>query len=76
VTARSFLGIGLGLALVGLAAPAARADDVVPLVSGGPIANRLNVAILGDGYTSSAADQAKLDSNARAVLTEIGRAHV
>lgn len=59
----------LCLALIGLAAPAARADVVVPLVAGGPIANRLNVAILGDGYTGSAADQAKLESDARNVLT-------
>jgi IgA peptidase M64 len=67
VTARALLGL-LGFGLVGLAAPAAHADEVVPLVSGGPIANRLNVAILGDGYTSSVADQAKLDSDARGVL--------
>lgn len=69
MTVRRAVSCGLGVGvLCALAAPPARADAVDSLVASGPVTNRLNVAVLGDGYTSSASDQAKLAADARTVI--------
>lgn len=48
--------------LLGLSVPAARAEPVVTLMNNGDSANRIDVAILGDGYTAAEMSLYALDA--------------